>query len=113
MDALSTKHSLQCGCKCMNYPGSNRSQWEADAIASLRSLDLDHAPSLELLLLDALARWCFSDSNPGREYGEQHAAAVSTALLSAAELATSFHGLASPNPPAHTITAPTPSSACP
>jgi hypothetical protein len=66
------------------------------AIASLRTLELKDIPGFELLLLDALARWCVSDSNPGHDYGEQHAAGVSSALLSAAESARSFEGIVGP-----------------
>src|SRR5881275_358542 len=84
------------GCKCMADPSNDELEWETNAFASLRNLKLDDTPGLELLLIDGLARWCVSDSNPGRDYDEQHAAVAITALLSAVESASSYEGTVRP-----------------
>jgi tetratricopeptide (TPR) repeat protein len=76
----------------MTDPGNDESGWEINASASLRNLKLDDLPGLELLLLDALVRWCVSDSNPGRDYDEQHAVVAMAALLSALGTASSYKG---------------------
>jgi tetratricopeptide (TPR) repeat protein len=80
----------------MADPSNDQLEWETNAIASLRDLKLDETPGLELQLIDALARWCVSDSNPGRDYDEQHAAIAITALLSAVESASSYEGTVRP-----------------
>ena len=80
----------------MADPSNDELEWETNAIASLRNLKLDDTLGLELLLIDALARWCVSDSNPGRDYDEQHAAVAITALLSAVESASSYEGTVRP-----------------
>jgi tetratricopeptide (TPR) repeat protein len=80
----------------MADPSNDKLEWETNAITSLRNLKLEDTPGFELLLIDALARWCVSDSNPGRDYDEQHAAVAITALLSAVESASSYEGTIRP-----------------
>lgn len=64
--------------------------WESAARTALRELSTKDMPGLEILLLDDLAGWVFSVSNPGHGYDETHGAAVVTIVLQAIERAGSF-----------------------
>lgn len=72
------------------------SGWESSARAALRDLSMKDMPGFEILLLDDLARWAFSISNPGHGYDETHGALVVTTLLRAIERARSFRPTQAP-----------------
>jgi hypothetical protein len=76
--------------------GDNSGPEFDDVIAALRRLSLSDMPSVEILLLDEIEAWIFSDSNPGYGYSEKHAAMVSCALLTAVERAGSFRSVQTP-----------------
>jgi hypothetical protein len=61
--------------------------WEAAGRRALAALTSDDVPSLEVLLLDALAHWVLSEDNPGTSYNEQAGGAVISMLLNSVEKA--------------------------
>jgi hypothetical protein len=66
------------------------SSWQAGTLAALEALQLHQVPAVEVLLLDALAAYILSTTNPGEDYGSDHGVIVVGGLLSAVESAASY-----------------------
>lgn len=88
----------------MTAEGSTDRAWEDDIVFGLKSLTAEEMPSLEIILLDAVAAWMFSDANPDDDYSEVHAGHLISTLFSAVEAARKFYPSQLP-PPSPEITA--------
>lgn len=69
--------------------GTDRA-WEDDIVHGLKSLTAAEVPSLEIILLDAVADWVLSPDNPGDGYGDEHAGHLISTLFGAVESARRF-----------------------
>ncbi|MDT7704941.1 MAG: hypothetical protein QOG20_548 [Pseudonocardiales bacterium] len=64
--------------------------WEDDIVHGFKALTSEDVPGLEIMLIDAVADWLFSDANPGDGYGDEHAGHMVSTLFSAVESARTF-----------------------
>lgn len=74
----------------MTEAGSTDHAWEDDIVRGFRSLTGDDVPSLEIMLLDAVADWVFSVANPDQDYGDEHAGHLISTLFSAIDSSRSY-----------------------
>ncbi|MCD2197905.1 hypothetical protein LQ327_31500 [Actinomycetospora endophytica] len=57
--------------------------WTAEAARLLGALGRERVPAFEYALIDGLAKWLFSDANPGADYDDDAAAQVISVLFGA------------------------------
>jgi hypothetical protein len=74
----------------MTGAGGTDRAWEDDIVHGLKSLTGEDVPSLEIIVLDAVADWLFSTANPGDGYGEEHAGHLISTLFSALDSARTY-----------------------
>lgn len=72
-------------------PAASSPATASGASAGLEELALADVPSLEILVIDEIAGWIFSPENPGKDYHGEHAGAIISLVLNAAQGASRFH----------------------
>lgn len=87
-------HGIWPGCRSYGGQVDEKEQeaagWESAVRTALRALSVEDMPSFEILLVDELAGWAFSVSNPGHNYDDRHGGAVVTTLFRAMQHADTF-----------------------